>query len=188
MRSVHSALAVMAIVSVVGCGGVPGTESENSLTETASPLLDGVTLRNLQTDYCLGTAGGGSAIGSLFVVWACDGSANQRFTFQQVLPYMPPPYFEMVNNVANDRCIWDTNLGQCISNDAQADAKIDGYKSTRVLVNHNGHDCYTFENELHPGEVLGVSGGSTAEGARVILWHNYNDLTNHPDQAWCIAL
>jgi hypothetical protein len=47
----------------------------------------------------------------------------------------------------------------------------------------NGVQCPVIAN-LNADKLIGVSGGSTAEGAPVILW---SFIVGHPDQLWCPA-
>jgi hypothetical protein len=45
--------------------------------------------------------------------------------------------------------------------------------------------CYRFLNATATSEAMGVSGGSTQQGAAIITWHTFSDYYNHYDQFWC---
>lgn len=51
----------------------------------------------------------------------------------------------------------------------------------------NGANCYVLHNDNSPSGrdvVMGV-GGTIVSGRAVIIWDNFSDPTNHPDQLWC---
>jgi hypothetical protein len=56
------------------------------------------------------------------------------------------------------------------------------------VVDRNGATCWSFHNLNSPANrdvVLGVPYGKMTKGAKVVIWDNLFDATNHPDQYWC---
>lgn len=184
----------LVIGSLAGCA-----EQDESVEQTKGALTTNVfKLHNYQTDYCLGVTAGKTGIGTPFVTWDCTANTpNQNFQ-KRAMSFVPSPYVELVNFVASDRCvmpIWPGN-GQnvdtfgCESFDGGSDQKWDNwnpiYSFSSLGKDNQWHECYYFDSELEPGKVIGVSGGRTDRGAPVIMWDNFNDSVNHPDQLWCV--
>jgi hypothetical protein len=190
-----STLVMLAIGSFGACGEAPEgpadkgaadkSPADETLVDKMDALTTGFTLHNYQTGYCLGVAAGTPTINNKFVVWRCDKSANQNFQIRQTSS-SPSGYFELMNMVAEDRCMDSSGpvLDICWDYDFNADVPNDDWHLTPVL-NSNGATCYNIDSKLWPGYVMGVAGKSTAMGATVIMWPNWKDPVGHPDQLWC---
>lgn len=74
-------------------------------------------------------------------------------------------------------------INQCFSEDYHFDDTNNDWQLLPRVVDGNGHTCYTLRQPS--GYVLGVSGGSTARGATLVMWTDYNDPVKHKDQFWC---
>ncbi|RYZ03370.1 MAG: glucose dehydrogenase [Myxococcales bacterium] len=67
-------------VLLVGCGGVSDEEAESWGSEQAA-LVSGTPLIGVQSGRCLDVRGGSTTPGSVLQIFACNGGANQGFTF-----------------------------------------------------------------------------------------------------------
>jgi hypothetical protein len=177
-----------------GCDGMePGDEAEGvETTSSELTLPKQFTLHNYRTNYCLGVAAGNPNPGSKMVVWHCDGTANQNF--QPVAN--PNGRFTVKNMVGTNRCL-DVTRGQYVTytNGSPVDIGLCDAPTTQAwdLIpagpDMHGNPCYQFGDQYGPNNVklvMGVSGGSTAEGAAVIMWENFSNFSTHPDQYWCV--
>jgi hypothetical protein len=171
-----------------GCGAPDGALDE-SVAEVSAPLTNGpFTLKNMQTGLCLGVKGGDPTYLTPFIVWTCDGSANQTFT-KGPPSSSNPAFISLPNGVGDNRCLGvsgprngdHTYVRHCITN-----YKPNYWRPIYSGNDSSGHECYRFENENAPGKVFGVKGGSTALGTPVILWSDFNDPWSHRDQFWCV--
>lgn len=179
----------LAIASLAGCGEAP---DESVVKETSAILSNAFTLRNYQTGLCLGVSGGDPNALAILEVWGCDQSANQSFKHNW-MTWVPTQYSEIVDLVAGDRCLVSGAANgnnvldePCFSADLQRNFYQDDWSFTNTIWDKNGVACYNIASESMPGQVMGVSGGSTAWGAPVVTWSNFHDKIHHPDQFWCI--
>ena len=172
-----------------GCGEVP---DNNFAQTTADPLTARVfTLHNYQTNYCLGVRAGTPTVGTTLVVWDCDGSANQNW--QQTT--LANGLYRVKNFVANDRCLDATRQpygtypkGDSVDINLCDSPTASVWDVTPAGPDLSGHPCYQFSNS-YDGTVpmvMGVSAGSTARGASVIIWDDFYNANTHPDQYWCV--
>ncbi len=64
--------------------------------------------------------------------------------------------------------------------------------ANKTIAWQNGEaTCYFIQNAGFTRSTpynLGVSGGSTSQGAPVVTWVDSDSMTNHPDQIWCWAI
>lgn len=185
------ALGALAIGFGAACAAEPGDVALDETTTATSALTASVfTLHNLQTNYCLGVRAGTPTVGTTLVVWACDGSANQNWAWTSEIN----GFYTIKNYVATDRCL-DATRGQYVTYPEGDSVDINlcdsptrsTWNVTSVGNDLSGHACYQFSNSYNgtTPQVMGVSAGSTAEGASVILWDNFNDPYGHRDQYWC---
>jgi hypothetical protein len=189
-------LVMLVVGSLAGCGD--GT-MDDGLVQTTSAVSDPglttgkFTLHNYQTGLCLGVAAGTPTRGTPLVVWTCDQSANQNW--QQLTGASFVGWIELQNFVADDRCMNDignvlssdgTKIGidKCYDTDYGGVILNDSFQAHYVGNDLNGNECYNFvdQNAL----AVGVSGGKTGNGQPIILWSNFHDPYNHPDQIWCV--
>jgi hypothetical protein len=191
MKKLSVAL-ILAIVPLSGCGAQPDGTLDESIAEESAALTDSpFALKNLQTGFCLGVQAGTPNYGTPFIVWTCDGSANQTFTKGPPSSY-DPAFIKLKNGVGADRCLgsggWNGNpaaLYHCSPSD-----KWSNWKPIYAGNDSSGHECYRFSHEFQsqwpPGSVFGVKGGSTAKGAPVITWTDFNNPHAHSNQFWCV--
>jgi hypothetical protein len=189
MKKLSIAL-MLAVVPLGGCGSQPDGALDETLAEESVPLTDGpFTLRNFQTGLCMGVKGGTPTGGTPMIVWTCDGSANQRWT-KGPTSLSNPAYQLLKNGVAADRCLWSGHFNGSQAYISSCDPRFGVYNGWRPIfagTDRLGHECYRFQNEgsQNPVQVLGVLGGSTSLGAKVVIWDDFNDPWGHPDQIWC---
>jgi hypothetical protein len=192
MKKLTTAL-ILAIGPLGGCGAVPDGALDESVAQESAPLTDSpFTLRNLQTGLCLGVKAGTPTYGTPFIVWTCDGSANQTFTKGPPSQH-DPAFIQLKNGVGENRCLgasgWSNNnpvnVQRCSTND-----RVSNWKPIYAGNNSSGHECYRFMQEMGAQfpdpKVFGVKGGSTALGTPVIIWSDLNNSLAHPNQFWCV--
>ena len=174
--------------SLAACDVAPEDQSGDSIVAKQSAFTTGFTFHNYQTGYCLAFVGGPSDLGT-YITWRCDDSASQAFMFRGSA-VAGSPYGDILNLIANDRCMYGgQNVGMrnnpCFDVDTGTDVVYEDWQLSAALMDGHGHVCYNLLNKSSPGSTLGVTAGSTKEGTSVIMWQNYNDPVNHPDQFWC---
>jgi hypothetical protein len=188
-------LAALAIGLLGGCGApdsaVLGGVDE-SLGQTSAPLTTSwFTLRNFASGLCLGTSGGHSDLRTAVVSSTCDLSPSQ--SWEQALPMTDDPtYFQLLNAVAANRCL--DNYGYAGSNGnyyyptdiAGCQTTFAGVKPIFVSYDESDHECYRFSADLVHSFVLGPLNGSRAKGAAVVYSLDFNNISQHPDQLWCV--
>lgn len=190
----------LAIGLLVGCGGEP----DEAVSQKVSALTSSIfTLRNYSTGYCLGVSGGNPNWGSYFVVWPCDTTANQNFQQVVLSPHVPAGFIQLENFIKANTCVdLETPSGVDANGDRAytlgCSSPGDGWglkqawKPLYAGTDLAGHECYQFASDGGPDPangkdfVLGVSGGSRSKGAAVMIWDNFQDSYNHPDQYWCV--
>ena len=169
----------------------------SSLAVSAS--ANAFTLVNYQSLYtgnqkCLALDAGTPTDGRRFIVFGCDRSPNQQFS-TSLFPDMNVPnpivgvaqsmwdqaaYHKAVsvaNNATNDGAsviLWDDYFTPSPGQRWRPDAQYSP-----------APECYRFINP-NSGKVLGAAGGSMADGTAVIIWKDFKDPANHPDQYWCV--
>jgi len=183
---------VLVVGSIVGCGEMPDATDDESVTEVSAllPTTTPFKLHNYQTGLCLGVAAGTPTVGTSLITWTCDNSANQ--TWIQI----PKTQYDwetvlIKNYVADNRCMDVTNnlnggqgrINYCMNGSTE----LPGWQPIYAGPDLNNHACYRLH---HQGaglyRALGVSGGNTNKGAQTILWTDFDDHFNHPDQYWCV--
>jgi hypothetical protein len=138
---------------------------------------------NLATGYCLGVQAGDVTNGTPIIVWRCNGNADQTWTAESVNADGSAPF--LLRNGANrNKCL--SVAGQRTDNGAPLviwDCKPSGLRDQRwtFLDGNLNPQCTTIYNDNSVDKVVGVLGGSLAEGARVVLWR----WLGHLDQEWC---
>ena len=189
-------LVMLAVGSLAGCAD---EATDDTVTQTTSALttidlkLGKYTLHNYQTGLCLGVAAGTPTLNTPLVVWTCDQSANQNWQAQAVPGNTGE--IELKNFVAADRCMnlvgnpYTSNgtpigINTCSATDFNETTLVDSFRASYVGNDLSGKECYNFADE--EGFVVGVSGGKTGKGQPIILWSNFHDPYNHPDQIWCM--
>lgn len=190
------AMAAAVVGFGAGCDGMELGDEAEGVEETSSelttlPAKGTFTLHNLQTGYCLGVAAGNPNPLTKLVVWDCDGTANQNWQVAS-----PGSYSTQIKNmIGTNRCL-DMVRQPYVSypNGTPADidycdkANANYWRVTPAGTDFWGHQCYTFQGSYINNQplIMGVSGGSTARGAAVIMWQTFNNPNTHPDQYWCV--
>jgi Ricin-type beta-trefoil lectin domain len=131
-------------------------------------------IKNYKSGRCLGIAGG--ADDAPAVLWNCNGSPNQMWTWDISIVYMGL-YARLVNGDGECLGVAGGSLkeGADIYGWSCQDAFNQFWTTTTTGVS-GYYYIYNFASQM----VVGVSGGSTANGAQLIQWR---ELT-HPDQYW----
>jgi hypothetical protein len=138
---------------------------------------------NLDTGFCLGVQAGNVTNGTPIIVWDCNGNADQTWTVESVNGDGSAPFL-LRNGVNRNKCL--SVAGQRTDNGAPLviwDCKPFGWRDQRwILVDgYLAPSCTNIYNENSVSAVIGVQGGSTQRGARVILWR----WLGHANQEWC---
>lgn len=193
----------LAIGLFAGCGAPPDDAVDDGVVQTTASLTSGVfTLHNYQTDFCLGVQAGNPNWGTHFVVWECDTSANQNFQ-QLTGSFLPAGFIGLKNFVKGNTCLnvddYPAGVGgngekeiTLSCPDANYAAWYQEWKAVPAGTDFAKHECYQFVSAGGPDPangkdfVLGVQGGSTSHGTSVMIWDNFQDRFNHPDQYWCV--
>jgi Ricin-type beta-trefoil lectin domain-like len=199
MKNLSIAFALV-VGSVAGCGELPDGTDDQGVTEESSALASNLTtsefkLHNYQTGLCLGVAAGTPNTGTALVTWPCDNSANQTW-IQTSKISGDRSAVHLQNSVAYNRCMTlkgasysaGTNGAPGIIDVCQDPWTLSetyGWKPISAGTDNTGHACYRFQREGST-KVIGVSGGKTAWGTPAILWDDFNSLSGHPDQFWCV--
>jgi hypothetical protein len=155
-------------------------------------------LKNYATNMCMGVAAGTPTAGTKFIQWPCDRSANQTFGTQLGVASTPASSVTPGSSIGLFNAVaWAKNSIVDISSSTAADGTnvILGFwsggarQTWRVddtyQVSRGGMKCYRFINATSSNEAMGVSGGSTQQGAQIITWRTFPDYWNHYDQFWC---
>jgi hypothetical protein len=145
-----------AIVALLGSAVLVGL--------AAAPAQAGTTftIYNLNASKCVGIAASGEA-GD----WNCTGNADQTWHWGAGAP--GSGYSQLVNG-----------NGQCLATNGNKGNSV----YATVCNPRNGYEFWAWSTADYivssSGEILAVSGGSTANGAPLIMW----DATGSADQFW----
>jgi hypothetical protein len=176
-------------------------------------------LHNYSTDYCLAVNRASQASGATLIAYHCDGTPSQQWGYNDFGVALPDPPsngsflgYYLVSSVAANRYLTATpntstlsNYGALINGDVPNVSVYTGINFQQWEMQMQGrdfrsHPCYTIGNRastytqtgIGAPMVLGVQGGSKAEGARVMIWSQFftkdghADFIGHPDQYWCV--
>jgi hypothetical protein len=143
--------------------------------------------RNRNSGMCLGAQGGSMANGTPVIQWPCDGTLNQQWVWYSD-PFTVP--LTQIRNGANlSKCLGvlggnPTNGTPLVIWDCDGSTNQLWYDT--VMADRDPNPCkQEVVNDLSASsptyKVMGILGGSSAEGAPAVLW----DLLFHPDQQWC---
>src|ERR1700761_36798 len=128
-------------------------------------------LVNYVSHYCLGITGGASDAAA--IQWACTESADQ--TWHWGSQYGTSGYDQLINN--NNQCLSIAGSSTAEGADVVTAAcnlhRLDQYWST---IYYGGG--YSWFVNYNSGQVIGVLGGSTAQGAAIVQWV-WQDSPNH---------
>lgn len=128
------------------------------------------TIKNWNSDLCLGINGGGSGNGLQAIQWGCNGNPDQQWSFYST----GGAYYEFRN--ANNKCLGTRDIG--MGADAiqwDCNKRSDQQWSITSL----GNGGWKIMNK-QSGYCLGIEYGSTEWGKRAVQWScNGND-----DQVW----
>jgi hypothetical protein len=195
MRLGHiGGLATLVIASLAGCGvpdgAGPGAIDDN-VERTSALTTNWFTLRNFGSGLCLATSGGHSEVNTPVVESTCNLSTSQNWKTGLPMPD-DPTYVQLLNGVAGNRCLdnfgysgtegnyyYATNIGGCQTMWA-------GVKPIFVSFDESGHECYRFSADLVHSFALGTLNGSRAQGAAVVYSLDFNNISQHPTQLWCV--
>jgi hypothetical protein len=159
------------------------------------------TLHNFPTGFCLAVAGGDPNPGAAIIVWTCDGTPSQQWALGDPtsIGSLGMPANTLVSAVAPNRVIgvqggleqsgvatpliaWTEDPPAMFLNNNQGWALV--FDNTDFL----GHSCFQIlnagVNRQKPFN-MGVLGGSTAQGAQVVVWQNPSNGGVPGDQIWC---
>jgi hypothetical protein len=161
-------------------------------THDVHPMADYGNIVNLaastSSNMCLGTHSGHND--TYTVIWPCNGSRNQSWTAGPGITYDGGEYVMIKNENGDCLGLQGGHVGQgtpVVAWTCNPEAKNQYWFHMFQLGKGNpGQDMWVLCNLLQPcaglgsGRVAGVSAGSVAEGARVVLWDNNGDL----NQIW----
>lgn len=192
----HTSLVLMALGSLGGCDAQDHENALGPLDESVAQSSAGLStrifrLRNFQTGLCVGLPAGTTRDGVRPITWNCETNMpkNQKWKFR---PSSESGYVLIENQAAENLCLERRGPWIDMSNLGAYTAMDDGcldYFNTQwnpiyVGRNFQNMECYRLGNG--GGGVLGVLGGSTGWGGKVVTWKDFADQYGHPDQIWCI--
>lgn len=181
---------VAAVATVVSLSGlVPlSAKADPIFISTWGNGATGGPGTGIPASQCLGVQGGNMTNGTHIVSWTCNGHPDQTWEITGAPG----------NNISTIRNSQDTS--KCLGVQASAT----GNGSILVIWDCNGHTdqnwifqpwtadnrngpfgCFNIENQNAAPKVLGIQGGSPADGAQAVIW---DLLTGHHDQVWCPVL
>ena len=119
----------------------------------------------------------------------CDGSANQTWSAAPKATG-DTSYYALKNYVADNRCMdvpGELNgdkgrINYCMNGSTE----IPGWQPVYAGPDLNNHSCYRLHHQGSRLITLGVAGGNPNKGAQTIMWVDFQDPHNHPDQYWCV--
>jgi hypothetical protein len=165
------------------------------------------TLQNSATGFCLATQNGSNSKGTNLIVWACNGQSNQQWSLGDATSTGGLPAANtLVNWNEPCRSCWNVAgvQGGTMSdgtpvilwsedNPTAGATNNQGWELIYEGFFQNNQPCFAIANAGTTSGapfVLGVAGGSTAEGAQVVVWQNapgglFSGIIA-PNQLWCV--
>jgi len=192
----RTSFVLMTLGSLGGCAAqndeVALGPLDESVAQSSAALSTGVfRLKNYRTGLCVGLPAGTTRDGVRPITWDCEANMpkNQQWRFR---PSSEPGYVMLENQAAANLCLerrgpWiDINNLGCYT--AMEDGCYDYFNTqwNPIYVGRNfeNKECYRIANG--GGGVLGVLGGNTGWGGKVVTWKDFADQYGHPDQIWCV--
>lgn len=134
-------------------------------------------------DKCIGIAGGTPTQGRPLITWDCTADTNQLWKQGATIDNTR----QLVNQVSTDGswCLdaGTGNNGSQAINGACTIGFTQGWKMTEIGM-QNSLACYNISIDGDENQLLGVLGGTVANGKNVGMWHKFTNPT-HADQVWC---
>ncbi len=164
------------------------------------------TFHNLATGFCLAPQNGSSSAGTDLIVWACNGQINQTwFLAGPTSPGVLPAANLLLNN--QETCNGCFSVAGVQGGNMRGGTSVilwtedppnngpannQGWELIFIESDRNSQPCFAIANAGTTSGapfVLGVLGGSTAEGAQVVVWQNavgsLTPGTIAANQVWC---
>jgi ricin-type beta-trefoil lectin protein len=170
-------LRVIAFTAVMlVCSVAVAVPASAALPQSDVPLI----WPNRATGYCLGVSRGDVTNGTPIIVWRCNGNSDQTWTVSQIVTNANIA-FTLRNGTNRNKCLTATGQGNGAAF-VISDCKPLGQNMDQQFTYEDGQlaPCTIFWSS-YSGKVVGVTGQSVNEGARVIQW----DYLTHGDQEWC---
>ncbi|MGB0065514.1 MAG: RICIN domain-containing protein [Terracidiphilus sp.] len=173
-------------------------------SKTANAQL--FTFHNLATGFCLAPQNGSSSAGTDLIVWACNGQINQTWFLAgpTSLGVLPAANLLLNNQETCNGCFSVAGVQGGNMKDGtpvilwtedppnNGPTNNQGWELIFIENDQNNQPCFAIANAGTTSGapfVLGVAGGSTVEGAQVVVWQNaVGSLTLGTiaaNQAWC---
>jgi hypothetical protein len=147
------------------------------ITPGSSPPLTGsFIIKNVHSGLVLGTAGNGTAQGTLAVQATASGSSTQNWTL-----ISEGSNFYEIENVASGQVLGIANEGVTVGGDALIWGNNGTSDHLWQLISQGGGE-YKIEN-YNSGLVLGVQNESTSSGAQILQWTD----NGTPDHLWTLT-
>jgi hypothetical protein len=153
---------VVAVVSIVACGGESPT-TEESVGEEAAPLSGTVSISAVSSGKCFDVTSSSSANGAKIQQFTCSSAANQRFTLKDA----GSGQYQLVS-VSSGKCL--DVAGVSTANGAALQQWACGSGANqRFAIQSKGNGQYALQ-AAHSSKCLDVAGVSNANGALIQQW------------------
>jgi len=147
------------------------------------------------TKKCLALRAGTGTDSTPFIVYHCDGTASQQFSTS-----LYPGFTVTYPTVGLSQGLWNeaaNQKGVSVGNNLKGNNSAVILWSEGIMGGSPGQSwkpdatnspvgqCYRFINP-NSGRVLSAQGGSMADGTAIVIYDDFKNPAQHPDQYWCV--